>query len=104
MAIKSSVLLSHTIKTLEKFGCDNLIFSPQFLREGRVLCDNLRPSHIIVIKNATKQLLPIKTGDMPDTYADISDMIEQFHHEPITKVSDGIKLFVAWCHDYYKLI
>ena len=52
-------------------------------------------------KTATKELLPLQPGDVPDTYADVEALIVNMGYKPETNVQDGIEKFVAWFRGYY---
>jgi len=54
-------------------------------------------------KTATKELMPLQAGDVPDTYANVDDLVEQFHYQPATLIQEGIQRFVDWYRNYYKV-
>jgi UDP-glucuronate 4-epimerase len=52
-------------------------------------------------KAAIKNLLPMQPGDVPDTYADVADLIKEFEYKPSTPLVTGIKNFVEWYKVFY---
>jgi len=52
-------------------------------------------------KKAEKNLLPMQPGDVPDTYADASDLATDVGYQPSTSIETGIKNFVDWYVEYY---
>ena len=49
---------------------------------------------------AEKELLPLQAGDVPDTYADIDDLVEEFGYKPLMNVNQGVENFVRWYKEY----
>jgi UDP-glucuronate 4-epimerase len=54
-------------------------------------------------KKAEKEFLPLQAGDVPETYANVDDLVKQFDYKPNTSVEDGINSFVSWYRDYFKV-
>ncbi|MBL0029956.1 MAG: NAD-dependent epimerase/dehydratase family protein [Rhodanobacteraceae bacterium] len=52
-------------------------------------------------RKATMELLPLQAGDVPDTEADVSELIAQVGYRPVVSVEDGVANFVRWYRDYY---
>jgi UDP-glucuronate 4-epimerase len=53
-------------------------------------------------RKARKNLLPLQPGDVPDTFADIDDLVKDVGYRPATPVEVGVRRFVEWFCDYYK--
>lgn len=54
-------------------------------------------------RTAEKNLMPLQAGDVPDTYADVSDLVRDVNYKPDTSVEEGIGKFVDWYLEYYKV-
>lgn len=52
-------------------------------------------------KKAEKELLPLQPGDVPDTYADVEELVKNFDYKPMTSLDLGMKNFVNWFRQYY---
>lgn len=69
-------------------------------------CELLRYIEVIeecLGKKAEKNLLPLQPGDVPDTYANVDDLIKDVDYKPSTPLEEGIAKFVAWYREYYKV-
>ena len=54
-------------------------------------------------KKAKKNFLPMQPGDVPATWADVNDLVEDFGYKPAVTVGEGVRNFVEWYLEYYKM-
>ena len=54
-------------------------------------------------KKAQKNMLPLQLGDVPDTYADVEDLVRDVGYKPATTVEQGVRAFVDWYRGYYNV-
>ncbi len=54
-------------------------------------------------KEAKKNMLPIQAGDVPETYANVSDLIEDLGYKPATPIKEGIDRFITWYREFYNV-
>ncbi len=67
------------------------------------LMDYINALEITLKKKAIINFLPLQLGDVPDTFANTDNLKEKFDYKPNTPVLDGIRYFVKWYRDYYKV-
>jgi UDP-glucuronate 4-epimerase len=67
------------------------------------LLDYIKVLESVLGKKATIELLPLQPGDVPDTFANVDDLVGDFDFKPTTSIEEGIERFVAWYRDYFKV-
>jgi UDP-glucuronate 4-epimerase len=66
------------------------------------LMDYIEALELALGVKAKKEFLPLQPGDVPDTYADVSDLVSEFGYKPSTSVLTGVKKFVEWYKEYHE--
>ena len=66
--------------------------------------DYIKALEISLGKKAEKELLPLQPGDVPDTYADVDDLVEQFGYKPSMSVNQGVENFALWYKKYHNVL
>lgn len=93
IVIKSTVPVGHTKKISDEFSCDRILFSPEFLREGSALYDNLHPSRIIVGYDQTDAA----QKEMAERFADLLKSSAEDRDVPVLLMgsteAEAVKLF-----------
>jgi UDP-glucuronate 4-epimerase len=67
------------------------------------LIDYIKALEKALGKKADIEMLPLQPGDVIDTYADVTDLVDQFQYKPATSIEKGVANFVAWYRDYFKV-
>jgi UDP-glucuronate 4-epimerase len=67
------------------------------------LLDFIKILEKLLGKKARMNLLPMQPGDVPRTFADIDDLMKDVSFKPATSVEDGIRRFIEWYREYYKV-
>ncbi|RME80976.1 MAG: NAD-dependent epimerase, partial [Zetaproteobacteria bacterium] len=66
------------------------------------LLDFIRALEAALGVKAKMRMLPMQPGDVPATWADVSDLKRDFGYAPQTPVEEGVKRFVAWYREFYE--
>lgn len=96
-------------------GMENILCTPPVVNEKGIryklynignhkpekLMDFIEALEKCLGRTAVREFLPMQPGDVYRTYADISDLIQDFHFEPKTSIHEGLYKFVEWYLDYY---
>ena len=66
-------------------------------------------THVVTVlerelgRTAVKEMLPMQPGDVTETFADVTDLLRDTSFRPQTSIEDGLRDFVAWYRNYYRV-
>jgi UDP-glucuronate 4-epimerase len=67
------------------------------------LLDYIKAIEDALVIKADMELLPLQPGDVPDTYADVADLVRDFDYKPTTTINQGVAKFIEWYKNYYNV-
>jgi UDP-glucuronate 4-epimerase len=67
------------------------------------LLDFIKAIETALKKKATKNMLPIQPGDVPATWADVTDLVDDLGYQPDTPIQEGVNRFVTWYREFYRV-
>ena len=67
------------------------------------LLDYIKAIEDVLGIKADMELLPLQPGDIPDTYADVEDLVRDFDYKPSTTINEGVAKFIEWYKNYYNV-
>ena len=97
--LKTNKIIGITCHGSKKLVSIALKDKPDYLAIGSFFKSKLKPN----AKRAKRNLMPLQPGDVPDTSADISGLKDFSGYEPKTSIKIGVKNFIDWYKEYYKV-
>ena len=81
---------------------DPLDGTKEFVKKNGEFTVNIGALENALGKEANKEFLPIQPGNVPDTWANVGDLVQQFDYQSNTSVEQDVANFAAWFKDYYE--
>lgn len=94
------------VKTIENKTADDQLYHVYNIGNGKPvkLNDFISEIEEVIGKNANRIMMPIQPGDMENTFADVEGLKKEYNYLPQTEIKEGVKRFVEWYKEYYRIM